>query len=115
MRTHVTAGPGFIVAEKQLDFRAKVSVEDGMADRVGWEVRQLPRMTILHHAGKAGSNERMSAQDAFAARQGSRQPPCGDPPAQALIPRPDSTFVEPPDHPAPHGQRLVHGGESTHG
>ena len=37
--------------------------------RVGWEIRHSPRMTIVHHAGKAGFNERLSAQDAYARRQ----------------------------------------------
>ena len=37
--------------------------------RVGWEIRHSPRMTIVHHAGKAGVNERLSAQDAYSRRQ----------------------------------------------
>ena len=37
--------------------------------RAGWEIRHLPTMTILHHAGKAGFSARMTAQDAFARRQ----------------------------------------------
>ena len=37
--------------------------------RAGWEIRHSPRMTIVHHAGKAGFNERLSAQDAYARRQ----------------------------------------------
>ena len=37
--------------------------------RGGWSVRHLPNMTIVHHAGKAGRNPRMAAQDAFARRQ----------------------------------------------
>ena len=36
--------------------------------RAGWEVRHLPWMTIIHHAGKAGINPRMEAQNAFARR-----------------------------------------------
>lgn len=36
---------------------------------MGWEVRHLPAMTILHHAGKAGIDERLIAQDAYARRQ----------------------------------------------
>jgi N-acetylglucosaminyl-diphospho-decaprenol L-rhamnosyltransferase len=31
----------------------------------GWQVRHLPQMTIVHHAGKAGIRPRMSAQDAY--------------------------------------------------
>jgi N-acetylglucosaminyl-diphospho-decaprenol L-rhamnosyltransferase len=37
--------------------------------RAGWTVRHLPLMTIIHHAGKAGRDPRMAAQDAFARRQ----------------------------------------------
>jgi N-acetylglucosaminyl-diphospho-decaprenol L-rhamnosyltransferase len=37
--------------------------------RAGWSVRHLPSMTIVHHAGKAGRDPRMAAQDAFARRQ----------------------------------------------
>jgi GT2 family glycosyltransferase len=35
----------------------------------GWEVRHLPVMTIVHHAGKSGWNARLAAQDAYARRQ----------------------------------------------
>jgi GT2 family glycosyltransferase len=34
----------------------------------GWEVRHLPFMTIVHHAGKAGISARIEAQNAFARR-----------------------------------------------
>jgi GT2 family glycosyltransferase len=34
--------------------------------RAGWSVRHLPIMTIVHHAGKAGRDPRMAAQDAYA-------------------------------------------------
>ncbi|HSZ05132.1 MAG TPA: glycosyltransferase family 2 protein [Solirubrobacteraceae bacterium] len=37
--------------------------------RAGWEVRHLPQMTIVHHAGKGGVQPRMVAQDAYARRQ----------------------------------------------
>lgn len=37
--------------------------------RAGWEVRHLPWMTIVHHAGRAGIDPRMEAQNAFARRQ----------------------------------------------
>jgi N-acetylglucosaminyl-diphospho-decaprenol L-rhamnosyltransferase len=37
--------------------------------RAGWSVRHLPIMTIVHHAGKAGRDPRMAAQDAYARRQ----------------------------------------------
>jgi len=32
--------------------------------RAGWQVRHLPQMTIVHHAGKGGVQPRMVAQDA---------------------------------------------------
>ena len=32
----------------------------------GWKIVHLPEMTIVHHAGKAGKNPRMEAQNAFA-------------------------------------------------
>lgn len=35
----------------------------------GWEVRHLPSMTIVHHAGKGGVRPKMVAQDAYARRQ----------------------------------------------
>lgn len=38
-------------------------------NRLGWEVRHVPAMTILHHAGKAGLNERLVAQDAYSRQQ----------------------------------------------
>src|SRR5205085_3033216 len=37
--------------------------------KAGWDVRHLPTMTILHHAGKAGLNPRMLAQETYARRQ----------------------------------------------
>jgi GT2 family glycosyltransferase len=39
----------------------------------GWEIRHLPTMTILHHAGKAGYNPKMEAQAAFAFVQYARK------------------------------------------
>ena len=36
--------------------------------RGGWQVRHLPTMTILHHAGRAGWSTRLVAQDAYARR-----------------------------------------------
>jgi len=39
----------------------------------GWQVRHLPTMTILHHAGKAGISPKMAAQDAFTRRQYARK------------------------------------------
>ncbi|MGA2455220.1 MAG: glycosyltransferase family 2 protein [Solirubrobacteraceae bacterium] len=37
--------------------------------RAGWEIRHLPQMTIVHHAGKGGIQPRMVAQDAYARKQ----------------------------------------------
>lgn len=37
--------------------------------RAGWDVRHLPQMTIVHHAGKAGVRPKMVAQDAYARLQ----------------------------------------------
>jgi GT2 family glycosyltransferase len=39
----------------------------------GWEVRHLPTMTIVHHAGKAGMNTKMEAQNAYARMQHARK------------------------------------------
>src|SRR6187200_2535580 len=36
--------------------------------QAGWEVRHLPDVTILHHAGKAGLNPKLDAQGAYAKR-----------------------------------------------
>ncbi len=41
--------------------------------RAGWEVRHLPKMTIVHHAGKGGVQPRMVAQDAYARKQYARK------------------------------------------
>ena len=35
----------------------------------GWAIRHLPSMTIIHHAGKAGMNPKMEAQNAYARMQ----------------------------------------------
>src|SRR5262249_45722010 len=35
----------------------------------GWETRHLPFMTIVHHAGKAGVNPRIVAQDTYTRKQ----------------------------------------------
>lgn len=37
--------------------------------RAGWRVRHVPRMTIVHHAGKGGMRPKMVAQEAFTRRQ----------------------------------------------
>jgi N-acetylglucosaminyl-diphospho-decaprenol L-rhamnosyltransferase len=39
----------------------------------GWQVRHLPQMTIVHHAGKGGAQPRMVAQDAYARGQYARK------------------------------------------
>ena len=41
--------------------------------RAGWEVRHLPTMTVLHHAGKGGVRPKMLAQDVYARRQYARK------------------------------------------
>ena len=41
--------------------------------RGGWDVRHLPAMTILHHAGKAGLNAKVTAQEVFARLQFARK------------------------------------------
>ena len=41
--------------------------------RAGWQVRHMPQMTIVHHAGKAGLQPRMVAQDAYARKQYARK------------------------------------------
>src|SRR5262249_29260113 len=37
--------------------------------RAGWDIRHLPQMTIIHHAGKGGVRPKMIAQDTFARKQ----------------------------------------------
>jgi GT2 family glycosyltransferase len=37
--------------------------------QAGWEVRHLPTMRILHHAGRSSFNPRLTAQQAYAHRQ----------------------------------------------
>jgi N-acetylglucosaminyl-diphospho-decaprenol L-rhamnosyltransferase len=37
--------------------------------QAGWEIRHLPTMTIVHHAGKGGVRPKMIAQDAWSRRQ----------------------------------------------
>lgn len=39
----------------------------------GWQIRHLPQMTIVHHAGKAGIRPRMVAQDACTRMQLARK------------------------------------------
>ena len=34
---------------------------------LGWQVCHMPKMTIVHHAGKAGVRPQMVAQDAYSA------------------------------------------------
>jgi N-acetylglucosaminyl-diphospho-decaprenol L-rhamnosyltransferase len=41
--------------------------------RHGWQVRHLPHMTIIHHAGKAGIKPRVVAQEAFSRVQYARK------------------------------------------
>jgi N-acetylglucosaminyl-diphospho-decaprenol L-rhamnosyltransferase len=37
--------------------------------RAGWQIRHLPQLQIIHHAGKGGIRPRMVAQGAYARRQ----------------------------------------------
>jgi N-acetylglucosaminyl-diphospho-decaprenol L-rhamnosyltransferase len=37
--------------------------------RAGWQVRHMPQMTIVHHAGKGGEQPQMVAQDAYTRKQ----------------------------------------------
>jgi GT2 family glycosyltransferase len=37
--------------------------------RAGWEVRHMPQLAIVHHAGKGGVRPRMIAQDAYTRKQ----------------------------------------------
>jgi len=41
--------------------------------RAGWQVRHMPQMTIVHHAGKGGVRPRMVAQDAYTRMQYARK------------------------------------------
>ena len=41
--------------------------------RGGWQVRHLPQMTIIHHAGKGGVRPRMLAQDVYTRKQYARK------------------------------------------
>jgi N-acetylglucosaminyl-diphospho-decaprenol L-rhamnosyltransferase len=41
--------------------------------QAGWEIRHLPGMTIVHHAGKRGVSPRMEAQYAWARKQYARK------------------------------------------
>jgi N-acetylglucosaminyl-diphospho-decaprenol L-rhamnosyltransferase len=41
--------------------------------QAGWEIRHLPGMSIVHHAGKRGVNPRMEAQYAWARKQYARK------------------------------------------
>jgi len=41
--------------------------------RAGWQVRYLPQMTIVHHAGKHRASPRMLAQEAYARKQYARK------------------------------------------
>ncbi len=41
--------------------------------RAGWQVRHMPQMTIVHHAGKDGVRPRMIAQEAYTRKQYARK------------------------------------------
>jgi N-acetylglucosaminyl-diphospho-decaprenol L-rhamnosyltransferase len=51
----------FFMSSEETDLCVRVKA-------AGWRVVHLPSMTILHHAGKRGTNPRMDAQYAFARR-----------------------------------------------
>jgi GT2 family glycosyltransferase len=52
----------FFVYSEEVDLCLRIK-------RAGWRVVHLPSMTIVHHAGKAGFNLRVAAQDAYSRRQ----------------------------------------------
>ena len=52
----------FFIYSEETDFCLRIK-------QAGWDVRHLPDMTIVHHAGKGGVSEKMVAQDAYARRQ----------------------------------------------
>jgi GT2 family glycosyltransferase len=67
VRREALAGAGifderFFVYSEEVDLCRRIK-------RAGWRVVHLPSMTIVHHAGKAGFNPRVAAQDAFSRRQ----------------------------------------------
>lgn len=71
VRREALEGAGFLderffiySEETDLAFRIKKS---------GWEVRHLPQMTIVHHAGKAGLSPKMEAQNAYGRLQYARK------------------------------------------
>jgi GT2 family glycosyltransferase len=41
--------------------------------QAGWSVRHLPKMTIIHHAGKGGLSPKMEAQNSYARMQHARK------------------------------------------
>ena len=74
--------------------------------RAGWEVRHLPSMTIVHHAGKAGVRPRMVAQDAYTRRQYARKH-FGPPARVATCPPSGSARRYAPRHRAGRGGRAA--------
>ena len=52
----------FFMSSEEIDLCYRIKA-------AGWEIRHLPDMTIIHHAGKRGVNPRMEAQYAWARRQ----------------------------------------------
>jgi N-acetylglucosaminyl-diphospho-decaprenol L-rhamnosyltransferase len=52
----------FFMSSEEIDLCYRIK-------QAGWEIRHLPAMTIVHHAGKRGVNPRMEAQYAWARRQ----------------------------------------------
>jgi hypothetical protein len=56
----------FFIYSEETDFCLRIK-------EAGWEIRHLPTMTIVHHAGKGGVRPKMVAQDAYARRQYARK------------------------------------------
>lgn len=52
----------FFIYSEETDFCLRIK-------EAGWDIRHLPSMTIVHHAGKGGVRPKMVAQDAYARRQ----------------------------------------------
>jgi GT2 family glycosyltransferase len=67
LRSEVLAGVGllderFFLYSEEPDLCLRLK-------RAGWEVRYLPILTILHHAGNTGATPRLAAQDAYSRKQ----------------------------------------------
>jgi N-acetylglucosaminyl-diphospho-decaprenol L-rhamnosyltransferase len=56
----------FFMSSEEIDLCYRIK-------QAGWDIRHLPGMTIVHHAGKRGVNPRMEAQYAWARKQYARK------------------------------------------